>query len=104
VFDWQNAETVYLTESNDLDTLTLEVSRLNLKKYVHSVFWENDRLNIIVESVDDRTVAIKDILWEFFQGNKGRPPRVLAQKLSTTKYTLLEFPDDIVLDAHHRTG
>ncbi len=103
LMDWQKAETVYLTESNDLDTLTLEVSRLNLKKYVHSVFWENDRLNIIVESVDDRTVAIKDILWEFFQGNKGRPPRVLAQKLSTTKYTLLEFPDGMEVDEYTGT-
>lgn len=103
LMDWQNAETVYLTESDDLDTLTLEVSRLNLKKYVHSIFWENDRLNIIVESVDDRTVAIKDILWEFFQGNKGRPPRVLAQKLSTTKYTLLEFPDGMEVDEYTGT-
>ena len=103
LMDWRNTETVYLTESDALDTLTLEVSRLNLKKYVHSVFWENDRLNIIVESVDDRTVAIKDILWEFFQGNRGRPPRVLARKLSTIKYTLLEFPDGMEVDEYTGT-
>jgi hypothetical protein len=103
LMDWRNAETVYLTESDALDTLTLEVSRLNLKKYVHSLFWENDRLNIIVESVDDRTVAIKDILWEFFQGNKGRPPGVLARKLSTIKYTLLEFPDGMEVDEYTGT-
>jgi len=103
LMDWQNTESVYLTETEDADTLALEVSRLNLKKYVHSIFWENDRLNIIVESVDDRTVAIKDILWEFFQGNRGRPPKVLARKLSTVKYTLLEFPDGMEIDEYTGT-
>ena len=103
LMDWQNAETVYLTESDVLDTLSLEVSRLNIKKYVHSIFWENDRLNIIVESVDDRTVAIKDILWEFFQGNKGRPPKVMARKLGAVKYTLLEFPDGMEVDEYTGT-
>ncbi len=103
LMDWQNAETVYLTEHDDADTLSLEVSRLNLKKYVHSIFWENERLNVIVESVDDRTVAIKDILWEFFQGNKGRPPKVVARKLSPVKYTLLEFPDGMEVDEYTGT-
>ena len=92
--DWQNAENIYLTDQKDsLDSLTLEVSRLNIKKYVNYIFWENDRLNIIIESKDDRTIAIKDVLWEFFQGNKGTPPRVTARKLGPIKYTLLEFPD-----------
>jgi hypothetical protein len=100
LMDWQNAESVYLSEGDEADTLSLEVSRLNLKKYVHSVFWEKDRLNIIVESVDDRTVAIKDILWEFFQGNKGRPPKVVARKLSPVKYTLTEFPDGMEVDEY----
>jgi len=100
LMDWQNAESVYLSEGDEADTLSLEVSRLNLKKYVHSVFWEKDRLNIIVESVDDRTVAIKDILWEFFQGNKGRPPKVVARKLSPIKYTLTEFPDGMEVDEY----
>ena len=82
IMDWNNAEAVYLSEQTDeLDSLTLEVSRLNIKKYVNHVFWENNRLIVIVESVDDRTVAIKDILWEFFQGNKGRPPKVVARKM-----------------------
>ena len=103
LMDWQNSEAVYLTESDVLDTLSLEVSRLNIKKYVHSVFWENDRLNIIIESIDDRTVAIKDILWEFFQGNKGRPPKVVARKLSPIKYTLLEFPDGMEVDEYTGT-
>ena len=101
LMDWNNAESVYLSDPKDqLDSLTLEVSRLNLKKYVDYIFWENDRLNIIVESVDDRTVAIKDILWEFFQGNKGTPPRVTARKLGPIKYTLLEFPDGMEVDEY----
>ena len=103
LMDWQNSEAVYLTESDVLDTLSLEVSRLNLKKYVHSIFWEDDRLNIIIEAIDDRTVTIKDILWEFFQGNKGKPPKIVARKLSPIKYTLLEFPDGMEVDEYTGT-
>ena len=100
IADWLNAPAVYLTDGELTDSLSLEVSRLNLKKYVHSVFWENDRLNIVVEELDDKTVAIKDILWEFFQGNKGRPPKVLARRLSSVKYTLMEFPDGMEIDEY----
>ena len=97
---WKNAESIYLSEGDEVDSLSFEVSRLNLKKYVHAIFWENDRLNVIVESMDDRTVAIKDILWEFFQGNKGRPPKVVARKLSPIKYTLTTFPDGMEVDEY----
>ena len=100
LMDWNNAESVYLTEQDALDSLSIEVSRLNLKKYVDYIFYEDDRLNIIVESIDDRTVPIKDILWEFFQGNKGRPPKVVARKMSPIKYTLLEFPDGMEIDEY----
>jgi hypothetical protein len=100
IMDWNNSDAVYLTDEDETDSLSLEVSRLNLKKYVDYIFWENDRLNIIVESIDDRTVAIKDILWEFFQGNKGRPPKVVARKMSPIKYTLLEFPDGMEIDEY----
>ena len=100
LMDWNNSEAVYLTDQEELDSLSIEVSRLNLKKYVDYIFYENDRLNIIVESIDDRTVAIKDILWEFFQGNKGRPPKVVARKMSPIKYTLLEFPDGMEIDEY----
>ena len=99
IMDWNNSEAVYLSE-DEPDSLSLEVSRLNLKKYVDYIFWENERLNIIVESIDDRTVAIKDILWEFFQGNKGRPPKVVARKMSPIKYTLMEFPDGMEIDEY----
>ena len=98
IADWNNSESVYLTDSKSEDSLSLAVSRLNLKKYVNNVFWENDRLNIIVESVDDRTIAIKDILWEFFQGNKGRPPRITARRIGPYKYTLVDFPDGMEID------
>lgn len=100
LMDWRSAAAVYLTDESSQDTLSMEVSRLNLKKYVHSVFWENDRLNIIVESVDDREVPIKDILWEFFQGNKGKPPRLVARKMGPIKYTLTEFPDGMEVDEY----
>ena len=100
LMDWNNSEAVYLTDQDELDSLSIEVSRLNLKKYVDYIFYEDDRLNIIVESIDDRTVAIKDILWEFFQGNKGRPPKVIARKMSPIKYTLLEFPDGMEIDEY----
>ena len=66
-------------------------------------FWENNRLIVIVESVDDRIVAIKDILWEFFQGNTGTQPRVVATKLGSKKYTLLEFPDGMEIDQYSGT-
>ncbi|MEE8437088.1 MAG: VCBS repeat-containing protein [Candidatus Neomarinimicrobiota bacterium] len=98
LMDWEIAPAVYLTESGTKDSL--EVSRLNLKKYVKNIFWERDRLNVILEAVDDRTVAIKDVLWEFFQGAKGRPPRVTVQKMSTIRYTLTEFPDGMEIDEY----
>jgi hypothetical protein len=100
ITDWLNAPAVYLTDQGLIDSLSLEVSRLNLKKYVHSIFWESDRLNVIVEALDDKTVAIKDILWEFFQGNKGRPPKILARRMSSLKYTLTEFPDGMEVDEY----
>jgi len=98
LLDWENSEAVYLTESGLKDSL--EVSRLNLKKYVKNIFWERDRLNVILEEVDDRTVAIKDVLWEFFQGAKGRPPRVTVEKMSSIRYTLTEFPDGMEIDEY----
>ena len=98
IADWNNSESVYLTDGKSEDSLSLTVSRLNLKKYVNNVFWEDDRLNIIIESVDDRTIAIKDILWEFFQGNKGRPPRITARRIGPYKYTLVDFPDGMEID------
>ena len=89
--DWYNAQEVYyVNPKSPADTL---VSRLNLKRYVQSVFYEDNRLWVIASTINGRTIKIKDFLWEFFQGNKGTPPRVVATKLGDKKYTLLEFPD-----------
>ena len=58
--DWNNAEAVYLSEQADeLDSLTLEVSRLNIKKYVDHVFWENNRLIVIVYLFDQWLASMK---------------------------------------------
>ncbi len=94
--DWNNAETVYLTDPNLPEEE--QVSRLNLKKYVHSVFFEDDRLYVIVLTIDERTVKIKDILWEFFQGSQGKPPRVVVEKRSMIRYSLIDFPEGVTVD------
>lgn len=96
ISDWKNAEAVYkVNKDYPADTL---LSRLNLKKYVHSVFFENDRLYTILETIDDRTIKVKDFLWEFFQGSKGKPPRVVVERVSPFKYTLTEFPEGMIVD------
>ena len=85
--DWEKAESVYLTEPDKPDAASF--SRLNVKKYVQEIFWENDRLYIVIETIDGRSVGIKDLLWEFFQGAKGKPPKVIVERLSPVRYTLL---------------
>jgi hypothetical protein len=96
ISEWESAETVYLTEEDSLEEG--KVSRLNLKKYVHSVFYEDDRLYVILKTVDQRTVKIKDVLWELFQGSRGKPPRVVVERRSLIHYTLTEFPDGMIVD------
>ena len=44
--DWQSAGAVYLTEGGGVDSLSLEVSRLNLKKYVHSIFCRKEIVSL----------------------------------------------------------
>ena len=34
-----------------------------------------------IKTVDNRTIGIKDLLWEFFQGSKGKPPKVIVERL-----------------------
>lgn len=99
--DWETAEAVYLIDPEHLGKE--DFARLNLKKYVHSMFYENDRLIVILETLDERTVSLKDVLWEFFQGSKGRPPRVLVERLSPFRYTLVDFPDAMVVDEYTGT-
>ena len=94
--DWNAADVIYLTSQGDMESD--EFSRLNLKRYVHSIFWEDDRLHVVVEEKDDRSVSVKDVLWEFFQGSKGKPPRVIVERKSANRYTLEEFPDGMEVD------
>ena len=74
------------------------VSRINLRKYVQDVFWENDLLYVVIRKIGGRQVKIKDVLWEFFEGNKGKPPKVLVERVTFTHYTLLDFPDGMFID------
>ncbi|MDP6229241.1 MAG: putative Ig domain-containing protein [Candidatus Marinimicrobia bacterium] len=94
--DWNAAEVIFLTSQGDMESE--EFSRLNLKRYVHSIFWEDDRLMVIIEEKDDRSVSVKDVLWEFFQGSKGKPPKVIVERRSAIRYTLEEFPDGMEVD------
>ncbi len=94
--DWNAADVVYLTSQGEMESE--EFSRLNLKRYVKSVFWEDDRLVVVIEEKDDRTVNIKDVLWEFFQGSKGKPPKVIVERVSAIRYSLEEFPDGLEVD------
>jgi hypothetical protein len=96
--DWETAEAVYLIDPESLGEENF--ARLNLKKYVPSIFYEDDRLIVIIEALDKRTVSIKDMLWEFFQGSKGVPPRVMVERMSPYRYSLLDFPDGMVVDEY----
>ena len=99
--DWHNAEAVYYVDPKyPADSL---VSRLNLKKYTHSVFFEDNRLWVLLINRDGRAIKIKDFLWEFFQGNKGKPPRVVAQKVNLFRFSLLDFPEGMVVEGSSGT-
>ena len=96
--EWDSAEEIYLTDNDKPESTAF--SRLNAKKYVNNIFWENQRLYVLIKTVDNRTIGIKDLLWEFFQGSKGKPPKVIVERLSPIKYTLLEFPDGMEVDEY----
>ncbi|MEE9167790.1 MAG: Ig domain-containing protein [Candidatus Neomarinimicrobiota bacterium] len=74
------------------------VSRVNLRKHVQSVFYEDERLLVIIRDIGGRKVKIKDVLWEFFEGNKGKPPKVLVERAPFVHYALLDFPDGMFVD------
>ncbi|MFQ6675206.1 MAG: Ig domain-containing protein, partial [Fidelibacterota bacterium] len=74
------------------------VARINLKRYVEDVFYEDDRLIVVIRKLGGRWVKIKDVLWHFFEGNKGKPPKVLVERVPLTRYTLLDFPDGMFVD------
>ena len=94
--DWHNAEAIfYVDPKYPADSL---MSRLNLKKYTHSVFFEDNRLWVILETIDGRTIKIKDFLWEFFHGGKGKPPRVIVERINPVKFSLLDFPEGMEVE------
>ena len=94
--DWHNAEAIYYVDPKyPADSL---MSRLNLKKYTHSVFFEDNRLWAILETIDGRTIKVKDFLWEFFHGGKGKPPRVVVERINPVKFTLLDFPEGMEVE------
>ena len=95
--DWHNAEAIYYVNPKyPADSL---VARLNMKKYTHSVFYEDNRLWVLLETLEGRTIKIKDFLWEFFQGGKrGRPPKVLVERVNPVKFSLLDFPEGMVIE------
>ena len=56
----KNADAIYFVDpKNPADSL---VSRLNMKRYTHSVFFEDNRLWVLLQTVDGRTIKIKDFL------------------------------------------
>ncbi|RMF09435.1 MAG: VCBS repeat-containing protein [Candidatus Neomarinimicrobiota bacterium] len=94
--DWNTAEAVYWSPPDS--TSNGYISRLNLKKYVPQIFWEQDRLYVVISTVNERTVNIKDVLWEFFHGNQGKPPKVTVARYPVMRYTLTEFPEGMTVD------
>jgi len=79
------------------------VSRINLKRYVQDIFYEDDQLIVVIKRVGGRTVKIRDVLWHFFEGNKGKPPKVLVDRVPFVRYTLLDFPDGMFVDEYTGT-
>ena len=99
--DWHNSEAVYYVDPKyPADSL---VSRLNLKRYVQSVFFEDDRLWVLLNTRDGRTVKVKDFLWEFFDGSKGKPPRVVVERVNPFRFSLLDFPEGMVVEGSSGT-
>jgi len=74
------------------------VARLNLKRFVEDIFYEDDQLTLISKRVGGRWIKVKDILWHFFEGNKGKPPKVTVERVPLIRYTLLDFPDGMFID------
>ena len=52
----------------------------------------------ILYNTNGKSVKIKDFLWEFFQGNKGKPPRLVVERHSPIRYSLTEFPEGMEVD------
>ncbi|MFQ6613420.1 MAG: Ig domain-containing protein, partial [Fidelibacterota bacterium] len=94
--DWNNAETVYWSPPDSVSNGY--ISRLNLKKYVSQIFFEQDRLFMVLQTLDNRSINIKDVLWEFFHGNQGKPPKVTVSRYPINRFTLTRFPEGMTVD------
>jgi hypothetical protein len=74
------------------------VARLNLKRFVEDIFFEDGQLTLISKRIGGRWIKVKDVLWHFFEGNKGKPPKVNVERVPLVRYTLLDFPDGMFID------
>lgn len=95
-FNSKKSILVELEEPANKDEQT--VARINLKRHIQAVFYEDEHLIVVIRKLGGRWVSIKDVLWHFFEGNKGKPPKVLVERLPLVRYTLLDFPDGMFID------
>ena len=84
--------------TNDEQSDEESVSRVNLKKFVKNIFYEDDRLIVVTKRFGGQWIKIKDVMWHFFEGNKGKPPRVVVEQVPIKRYTLIDFPDGMFVD------
>ena len=67
--DWHNAEAIYYVDPKyPADSL---VSRLNLKRYTHSVFSKMIGYGFYLKNIDGRTIKVKIFFGSSFMGIKG---------------------------------
>ena len=85
-------------KTNQNEIIEETVSRINLKKYVQNIFWENNKLIVIINSIEGKTPTLQDVLFHFFDGNNGKPPKVIVDRVPFKRYTLLDFPDGMFVD------
>ena len=85
-------------KTNEEQLIEETVSRINLKKYVQNIFWENNKLIVIINTIDTKTPKLQDVLFHFFDGNKGKPPKVNVDRIPFKQYSLLDFPDGMFVN------
>ena len=92
----------YENQKTNQDQLIEEsVSRINLKKYVQNIFWEDNKLFVIINSIEGKSPKLQDVLFHFFDGNNGKPPKVNVSKVPFKQYTLLDFPDGMFINPNN---
>ena len=92
---WHNADAVYYVDPKyPADSL---VARLNMKKYAHSVFFEDNRRWVLLETIDGRTIKIKDFLWESLRIRLGDPVRIVKDSQRKSRTIPLANPEGFAL-------